>query len=255
MTVLAPFKAQLVGGNINHITTVDTVVIYGSTGLDHWADPGDPWDRMQLGPANLPGVWEITSGECARQVDHKKTKNKDGAHIKDLGVLPSRFAARGRMYTRADWQEMQKIIPMINPKKAGGLRFPLTIFHPAISVLGVTTIYIERIRPPEVKDGILEFTFDMIEWTAEPKEAKTSTDVAAKNAAQSAAQRAANAAVGGGFFAGRVHGFSDPSQSAAQQFQRTGQGAGGEELPPSVSATAAINPAQPGASGGWDGSQ
>lgn len=146
--------------------------------LSNWEDFGSPWDRMQLGKYTLPGVWAVTSGECARQVDHKKTKDKDGARIKDLGVLPSRFAARGEIIVGwgvdygVDWETMQEVIAYINPKKKGGLKYPLDIFHPAIAVLGVHTIYVERIRPPEIKDGKMEFTFDMIEW-ADPKDTKS----------------------------------------------------------------------------------
>lgn len=139
------------------------------SGLLHWDHPSAPWDKLMLGPHTMPGVWEITGGECARQVDHKKTKNKDGARIKDLGLLPPRFSARGRMVSQADWDALQNIIPDINPRKKGGPKFPLTIFHPAVALLGVNTIYVERIRPPEIKDGIFDIQIDMIEF-AEPKE-------------------------------------------------------------------------------------
>lgn len=136
--------------------------------LAHWESEGAPWDRLQLGTFVMPGVWEITGGECARQVDHKKTKDKDGARIKDLGLLPPRFTARGRMVSAEDWESLQQILPDINPRKKGGPKYPLSIFHPAVAVLGVSTIYVERIRPPEIHDGILEISIDMIEF-AEPK--------------------------------------------------------------------------------------
>lgn len=139
--------------------------------LLHWDDSSAPWDRLQLGTFVMPGIWEITGGECARQVDHKKTKDKDGARIKDLGLLPPRFSARGRLVSPEDWDALQQIIPDINPRKNGGPKFPLSIFHPAIALLGVSTIYVERIRPPELKDGVLEIQIDMIEF-AEPKETK-----------------------------------------------------------------------------------
>lgn len=138
------------------------------SGLLHWDDPTAPWDQLRLGTAVMPGVWEITGGECARQVDHKKTKDKDGARIQDLGLLPPRITARGRLVTKDDWDTLQQIIPDINPRKKGGPKFPLSIFHPAVALLGVTTVYVERIRPPELKDGVLEIQIDMIEF-AEPK--------------------------------------------------------------------------------------
>lgn len=146
--------------------------------IAHWEDAGSPWDRLQLGTAVMPGIWEITGGECARQVDHKKTKDKDGARIKDLGLLPPRFTARGRMISRDDWETLQDVLPDINPRKNGGPKFPLSIFHPAVAVLGVHTIYVERIRPPEIRDGILEISIDMIEFS-EPKPTNVSKKPAA----------------------------------------------------------------------------
>jgi hypothetical protein len=142
-------------------------------GLAHWDDPDAPWDRLTLGDHVMPGVWEITGGECARQVDHKKTKDKDGARIRDLGLIPPRMAARGRLTSREDWDELQKIMPDIHPKKKGGIKFPLAIFHPAVALLGVSQIYVERIRPPEIKDGVLEIQIDMIDF-GDPKETKVS---------------------------------------------------------------------------------
>ena len=148
--------------------------------LSHWDEPEAPWDRLMLGGHVMPGIWEITSGECARQVDHKKTKNKDGARIQDMGLLPPRMSARGRMVSVEDWEMLQQIMPDIHPKHAGGLKFPLSIFHPAVAVLGVSQVYVERVRPPEVKDGVLEFTIDMIEWSDQPKPTKVKKSVETK---------------------------------------------------------------------------
>jgi len=138
-------------------------------GLPHWEDAGSPWDKLVLGDNVMPGIWEINGGVCERQVDHKKTKDKDKAVIKDLGLLPPRLQAKGRLYSREDWEALQKIMPDIHPRKAGGPKFPLKIYHPAAAIMGVSTIYVERIRPPEIDNGVLSFSIDMIEWTETPK--------------------------------------------------------------------------------------
>lgn len=140
--------------------------------LEWWDAVEAPWDRLKIGADVMPGIWEITQGECMRQVDHKKTKGKDGAHIKDLGVLPARFSARGRMISYDDWVKLQEVLPKLNPRNAGKLRSPFTIYHPAIALLGITTVYVERVRVPTVRNGILELNIDLIEWV-EPKPAKT----------------------------------------------------------------------------------
>lgn len=150
--------------------------------LPHWEDPEAPWDKLTLGVHVMPGVWEITGGECFRQIDEKKSKDKDSARIRDMGLRPPRLQARGRLalYTPSgdltdEWDRLQQVMPDINPKKPGGLKQPLSIYHPAAALLGITTIYVERVRPPEVQDGILELAIDMIEWTAEPKKTKVAS--------------------------------------------------------------------------------
>lgn len=143
------------------------------TALPHWEDPGNPWDKLILGNNVMPGVWSITGGECMRQVDHKKTKEKDKARIKDLGLLPPRLQAKGLLHSRADWEALQKIMPDIHPKKAGGPKFPLKIYHPAAAIIGVSMVYVERIRPPEIENGLLSFQIDMIEWSDQPKKTKS----------------------------------------------------------------------------------
>ena len=126
-----------------------------------------------LGGRVMPGVWEITGGEFAREIDTKKTKGKDKAILIDLGLRPPRMSARGRLCSQADWDMLQDVMPDIHPKKAGGVKFPLNIFHPSLALLGISQVYVERIRPPEIKDGILEIQIDFIEWTEQPKASKT----------------------------------------------------------------------------------
>jgi hypothetical protein len=151
----------------------DTIVVTAGEGdaLAYWDDEDAAWDLLYLNEQLMPGVWEIVSGECSRQVDHKKTKDKDGAKIRDLGLLPARFTAKGQIVTREDWRALQAMLPIINPRTPGKERSPLTIYHPAITLIGVQIVYVEKLRVPEVKKGILEVQIDLLEWT-EPKAAK-----------------------------------------------------------------------------------
>lgn len=226
------------------------------SGLLHWDHKSAPWDRLELGVFVMPGVWEITGGECARQVDHKKTKDKDGANIQDLGLLPPRITARGRMVSKKDWDTLQFIMPDINPRKPGGPKFPLTIFHPAVALLGVNTVYVERIRPPELKDGILEIQIDMIEF-AEPKATKIVKKPAAPSAYIGTDEDAAILAAQQGNWGlrrGKFGGTVTPGGSlAGDELNLKFDHASDEEFakltgedtrhPPSDTAVASINPA------------
>lgn len=220
--------------------------------LGHWDDADAPWDKLRLGIHSMPGIWEITSGECARQVDHKKTKGKDGARIKDLGLLPPRFSARGKMCSHGDWLLLQQVMPDIHPKKKGGIKFPLAIFHPAVALLGVTQIYVERVRAPEIKDGILEIQIDMIEWTAEPKETKTTNKTSAPSGYIGTDESMAILAAQNRNWALRRAGFAGTGNFEAPTQQTNFDSATDEEFakltgddtrnPPSATTVAAIDP-------------
>jgi hypothetical protein len=159
---------------------LQTQHIEGDPRLDYWDDLEAGWDSLWIDNKLMPGVWQITSGECARQVDHKKTKGKDGARIRDQGMLPSRFSAKGQLVSREDWIAMQGLIAEINPRKTGKMKKPLAVYHPAIAFLGVGTIYVERVRVPEIRQGICEISLDMIEWTDTPKASNAAKATKAK---------------------------------------------------------------------------
>lgn len=140
--------------------------------LPHWDDLQAPWDRLRLGDNVLPGVWEIESGERACKLDHKKTKGKNSAKIKDQGDEPAKLTAKGRMIDKLDWFEMQRVLEYIQPRSKAHPRAPLSIAHPAAAFIGITTVYVQRIQVPRLNNGVLEVTIDLVEWR-QPIEAKT----------------------------------------------------------------------------------
>lgn len=152
-------------------------------GLEHWEDPGDPWDVLVINGKPMPGIWEIESCERRHKLDKKKSPKKDGANVEDLGRLTTKVTARGQLYCKpaalrgpgdADhWGELQKRLEEINPRVNGKLRAPLTIYHPAIAITGITTVYLECVRSPRIRDGIMEISLEFQEYTA-PKATKSS---------------------------------------------------------------------------------
>lgn len=139
--------------------------------LEYWEDDSDPWDDLYLGADRMPGIWEVQSGEAVRDIDTKKAKDKDSARVRDLGGQPIKFSATGRLITRDQWRELQRVLPTLNPRTSGGLKSPVAIYHPAVALLGVTTVYITKVTAPKLDNGICEITIDMTEWSA-PKPTK-----------------------------------------------------------------------------------
>ena len=184
--------------------------------LAYWDDSDGLWDRLKLGPHHMPGAWEVTC-ECERELDVKKSKGQDGAHIKDHGYVPGSVQLRGRFLSKDEWTEMQKLLPELHPRKKGGERHPLAVEHPALSVMGITTVYVFKIHSPRIVDnGLLELEIECIEWTP-PKKAKTSTKPSKYAPTKwSAEQLAANARAAGTGFNGPA--FLETRQGAAQPF-------------------------------------
>jgi hypothetical protein len=134
-----------------------------------WYEDDDEhvWDRLQLGKHVMPGIWKV-SCVCARDIDKKKGKGKDGAKIKDRGYDAAEVSFVGKLESKDDWQALQQILPDIHPRKKGGKRKDMTAAHPSLAVMGVTRIYVKSIKAPEIEDGIMEMTIEAIEFIPSP---------------------------------------------------------------------------------------
>lgn len=155
-------------------------------GLPHWEDEGAPWDKLILGDNVMPGVWSVVNGQAELEIDTKKTKDKDRARVRPLGLLPPKIQAKGQLVSREDWEALQRIMPDIQPKKPGGPKFALKIYHPAAALIGLTNVIVERVRSPEINNGVLEITLDLIDWTEQPKK----TNIQAKQKVATSADAA-----------------------------------------------------------------
>lgn len=154
------------------ITDADPVGVTPAP-IPWWYDADDPWDDLFIDKKKMPGIWEVINGETVRDIDKKKAKATDAAKLTDLGNSPAKFSAIGRIYTRRDWVELQERIPKILPDH-GKEKRAVSIYHPAIALLGVLEVYITRATSPLVKNGIMEMT---IEFTEIAKEAPTVSEI------------------------------------------------------------------------------
>lgn len=140
----------------------------GSGGLNDFA-----WTACWLGGAYLPG---LTTVECerARRIEKKPVKGKDGTKVTDQGDELAPVKIRTEIYTRDQWEEWQALIPALFPKKAGGERLPMEIIHPSANLLGITDIYLEKLRPSGPENQVLIIEIDAFEYQPNPVELTTS---------------------------------------------------------------------------------
>ena len=167
------------------------------SGLPYWdqRDWQDAWDILVLGEDEWPGVWEISGAGVSRKIDIKKQAGTDGSTMTDEGYQPAQLTITGTIWTKDQWSELQRLIPKIHPRKPGGSRTPMEIYHPQSSLLGITQIYINKIgipKKPSSGNGLLELSMSAVEWVPSPKPVKTGAGTgAAPTAAEAADEKAA----------------------------------------------------------------
>ena len=132
------------------------------------------WDTLILGGEVFPGVATISGSGLKRKIDIKKPKGSDGASLKDEGYEPAKLAVELLIHRIADWDLLQALLPIINPRKKGGVRSPLSITHPVTRSLGINSIYVDSIPVFEhdKRNQWIKFRFTAIEWFPGPKPVK-----------------------------------------------------------------------------------
>lgn len=153
----------------------DTIATTGAVGgLDWWDDRDVPmsWDLLFLGGEQWPGICTIDGPGCTRKIDAQAEKGSDGATLKDEGYEPARFTISLQLTTRGQWEDLQRLLPAVHPRKKGGARFPTEICYPSVNLLGISQVYIDKIpipQKPSAEDCVMVFQMSCVEWFPSPK--------------------------------------------------------------------------------------
>lgn len=142
--------------------------------IPHWEDDHETWDRLELGAWVMPGVWTVDFS-LRREMDVKKAVSTDGARLKDKGYAPPQLTLVGKLSTRDEWVELQKIMPSIHPRRPGASRDPFRIAHPKTLLANIQNVFIHEIDAVELDNGVLRIELRAYEWTKEPKPVQKGT--------------------------------------------------------------------------------
>lgn len=132
------------------------------------------WDQMYLGGVYWPGVWSIGASK-KRSLDIVKVRRKDGTMTLDNGYFGAELTAYGRLWTPAQFDELQEILPNFDPQRPGGGRTPLDLYHPAAALLSCNTVYLQSLAVPPLGGsggaprGSIIMTIDMVQWCSDLK--------------------------------------------------------------------------------------
>jgi hypothetical protein len=138
------------------------------------------WHTFQLKGVTSPGF--IPKGGVkgfARKVgwDEKKGKGTQGATLTLTGAPPVKGSFKLQLFTPehfAAWDAFVSNVLAIDPtlQASSGL----SIFYPALSSIGLTTVVVESYTAPEHKGkGLYEVEVSLIEWQSPPPVNVTST--------------------------------------------------------------------------------
>lgn len=144
-----------------------------SEGLPFWdtAVNAMAWDTLILGGNVWPGVASLSGQGVSRDIDVKKAPGEDGATFTDKGYEPARLTARLLIYNWQDFAMLQMLLPDVHPRRKGGTTQPLDIYHPITALLGIQTVYVDKIPIVEhdKANGWISVELSMIEWMPAPK--------------------------------------------------------------------------------------
>ena len=131
---------------------------------DPFAHP-DTWDTIYIngtpwGTASPVGG-KVTVRGASRfyKIDQKDAKGQDGSTQTYVGTHPKAFRIIFGLWTSAQWAYWnQLIISAFYYSGVIGKVYPVPIYHPATSLVGITTIITDDIGAPEIDDRTKEAT-------------------------------------------------------------------------------------------------
>jgi hypothetical protein len=135
----------------------------------------NPWDNCTLGGFDLPGISKVSVSK-ERKVDVKEAQGVDGATITDKGTRAADVRIRTTIWTPSQWEDMQIIVPQLEPEGVKGdtksvLKNVVAIINPAAQSRNVNSVYVKAIEGPTDGSvpGTKEYQFTCLGWNRPPK--------------------------------------------------------------------------------------
>ena len=124
-----------------------TVGIWGTAG-DLPLLPLGPWDCVTVGKLQLPGIARVAGPGIDYHLEEKKTSGRNGATVTSHGRGLAKFTITLVLGANpSDWSAFVAALPKIQPL-SGGVLQAVSVSHPAINSLGVSSVKFGRIGVP-----------------------------------------------------------------------------------------------------------
>ncbi len=135
---------------------------------------GDIWDTLLIDGEVVPGIASV-KGSLKFDVDVKKAKGKDKASTTDNGITPTEFEVTIKVWSAAQWRDVQAIFARLLPRTPGGARTPFRVEHPGLRICNIGKAILKEFEIPQPKRAgeLYEQSFKFIEWVPAPATVKT----------------------------------------------------------------------------------
>jgi len=137
----------------------------GTAAADGWVGNPVAWDTLKVAGEIMPGVARVDP-EREYEVDRKRTAGADGATLTGFGHMPAKVKINLRLWSDEQFQRFKNILPTIFPKPKKGRPVPVDVSHPALSVLGIRSLYFTKISAPRPSStpGVFEVPLEAVEF-------------------------------------------------------------------------------------------
>lgn len=145
------------------------------------------WQYITIGGVKSPGVIAVNGIRGFKREtewDKKKGKGRKGATLTLQQVPPAEGQITFVLWLDDHFRQWIDFLPLLKyDTKSAGKNDVFTIYHPALSMLGIGAVVTKSVSPTEhVGHGRYEVVVDLIEWNDPPATDVTATPTAAVDA-------------------------------------------------------------------------
>jgi hypothetical protein len=105
------------------------------------------WDTLQVAGVQFPGVAQVDADRAYR-CDKKAGAGVDGATLTGFGHEPGEVKVKVRVWTNDHFARLPAVLALLMPLPKKGLPSPVDVYHPALKLLGIHSLYFTKIGAP-----------------------------------------------------------------------------------------------------------
>lgn len=138
------------------------------------------WDYVIVADRALPCLREYPKAKPGRKLDAKSAPGSSGGRIVDKGYDLAKVTVSVSLWTAEHFRLWGELLDVIQPR-AGRRRDAVSIYHPALEAVGISSVVVESISSIEHSGtaGIFRAGFEAIQYQPAPRSRRGETQTPA----------------------------------------------------------------------------